>query len=139
MGGVRRIRGLRGSARWRRGRRLARTLLVVALVAALGAPASVRAESRSLGENFGLGLVAGFGTLVYFPLKMVYSMIGGMVGGLTYLVTLANEDTANAVWQPTLGGSYVLTPDMIAGEQPVDFIGSAPGAKKKGASGQWPE
>ena len=138
MGGVRGIRSLRRSARPRRGR-AARTLLVVALVAALGAPAAARAESRSLGENFGLGLVAGFGTLVYFPVKMVYSMIGGMVGGLTYLVTLANEETANAVWQPTLGGSYVLTPDMIAGEQPVDFIGAAPGAKKKGASGQWPE
>jgi hypothetical protein len=114
-----------------------RVAVAAALAAALAAPARA-AESRSLGENFGLGLVAGFGTMVYFPVKMVYSMIGGLVGGLTYLVTLANEDTANAVWQPTLGGSYVLTPDMIAGQEPVEFIGSEPRAQGK-SSGQWPE
>jgi len=124
----------------RRARRWTAAIVIGALVTALGAPASARAETRSLGENYGLGLIAGLGTIVYFPLKMVYSTIGGLVGGLTFLVTLGDESTANAVWQPTLGGSYVLTPDMIAGQDSVEFVGGPPsGEKTRPSRGQWPE
>ena len=115
-------------------------LLVAALVSTTGV-GSARAAEKSLGEQYGLGLVAGFGTLPYFPLKMVYATLGGLIGGLTYLVTLGNAETANAVWQGTLGGDYVLTPGMIAGEESVDFIGPSAGASKEGgnSSTQWPE
>lgn len=135
MGGEKGTRGARG---YFGARRATAALAALALVGALALPGQARAAEHSLGENFGLGLVAGFGTFVYFPVKMVYSMVGGLVGGLTYLVTLADEETANAVWEPTLGGTYVLTPDMIAGNEPVSFIGSAP-ARSKASAGQWPE
>jgi hypothetical protein len=131
-------RGARSRSSRSRAWRVAVVGAGAAFLVATAAP--VRAESRTLGGNFGLGLVAGFGTLVYFPVKMTYSMIGGLIGGLTYLVTLANEDTANAVWEPTLGGTYVLTPDMIAGDEPVEFVGSStPHGKDASTKGQWPE
>lgn len=124
-------RGVRG---------LGAAALVGLLACVLAAPARAE-EARPEGENYGLGLVAGVGSLVYFPAKLVYSTVGGVVGGMTYLVTLGDTDTANAVWQPTLGGSYVLTPAMVAGEKPVDFVGPqpAPAEKTKLAKGQWPE
>jgi hypothetical protein len=121
--------------------RMARAAVATVLAwAVLAAPAAARAESPSLGEQYGLGLVSGFGTLLYFPFKMVYATIGGLVGGMTFLVTLGNEETANAVWGPTLGGTYVLTPSMLAGEDTVEFAGSpAPAKKKSSSGGQWPD
>lgn len=133
MGG--RIETLRG--KWvRRARRLTAGVLALALLAGAGSPA--RAEERSLAEQLGLGLVAGVGSLVYFPVKLAYSFLGGLVGGLTYVVTLGDEETANAVWEPTLGGSYLITPDIVAGDEPLEFVGgSEQGKEDKQSKGQW--
>jgi hypothetical protein len=103
-------------------------------------PDAARAEERSLGEQVGLGAAAGVGTLVYSPAKIAYSIVGGVVGGLTYVVTLGDEETADAVWKPALGGSYVLTPDMIAGQESVDFVGPREeGPTRTASAAQWPD
>jgi hypothetical protein len=72
----------------------------------------------------GYGAAALFGNLLYIPAKLAYAVVGGVVGGGTYLVTAGNTQAANAVWRSALGGDYVLTPQMIAGEQPINFSGS---------------
>ncbi len=131
--GARRSSGRRRSP-WLRG------LVALAILVGISiARPATAASSRSLGQEFGLGLAAGFGTLFYFPLKMVYSLTGGLVGGLTYLVTLADEEVANAVWEPTIGGTYVLTPDMVAGDEPVSFIGGSRTRSSAAPKSQWPE
>ena len=71
----------------------------------------------------GYGAAALFGNLLYFPAKLVYAVLGGVVGGGTWLVTAGNTQAANTVWRSALGGDYVLTPQMIAGEQPINFSG----------------
>jgi hypothetical protein len=71
----------------------------------------------------GYGAVALFGNLLYIPVKLTYAVVGSVVGGGTYLVTAGNTQAANAVWRSALGGDYVLTPQMIAGEQPINFSG----------------
>lgn len=72
----------------------------------------------------GYGAAALFGNLLYIPAKLTYAVVGSVVGGGTYLVTAGNTQAANAVWRSALGGDYVLTPQMIAGEQPINFSGS---------------
>jgi hypothetical protein len=37
------------------------------------------------------------------------------------LVTLGDVQTAKRIWQPTLGGTYVLTPAILKGEEPLIF------------------
>jgi hypothetical protein len=78
----------------------------------------------------GYGAAALFGNLLYIPAKLTYAVVGSLVGGGTYLVTAGNTQAANAVWRSALGGDYVLTPQMIAGDQPINFGGpsQAPGA-----------
>jgi len=71
----------------------------------------------------GYGAVALFGNLLYFPAKLVYAVLGTIVGGGTYLVTAGNTQAASTVWRSALGGDYVLTPQMVAGEQPINFSG----------------
>jgi hypothetical protein len=71
----------------------------------------------------GYGAAALLGNLLYIPAKLAYAVVGGVVGGGTYLVTAGNAQAANTVWRSALGGDYVLTPQMIAGEQPINFSG----------------
>jgi hypothetical protein len=61
--------------------------------------------------------------VLYIPAKLVYALLGGIVGGGTYLITAGNQQAANTVWRSALGGDYVVTPQMLAGQQPINFSG----------------
>jgi hypothetical protein len=60
----------------------------------------------------------------YMPAKLVYATLGGITGSFAYVLTGANYEVAERVWNPSLGGNYVLTPDQLRGSQPIYF--SAP-------------
>lgn len=88
--------------------------------------AGASADSGSFWGDVGRGAGAALGNVLYIPAKLVYASVGGVVGGLAYLVTLGSTETANAIWEPTLGGTYVLTPGMLAGEEKLHFNGQPP-------------
>jgi hypothetical protein len=73
------------------------------------------------GAGYGVGAL--LCNVLYIPAKLVYAVVGGVVGGGTYLVTAGNMQTANTVWRSSLGGDYVVTPQMLAGQQPINFSG----------------
>jgi hypothetical protein len=73
------------------------------------------------GVGYGAGAV--FGNVLYIPAKFVYAFLGAFVGGATWLITAGNTQTADTVWRSSLGGDYVLTPKMIAGQEPINFSG----------------
>jgi len=73
------------------------------------------------GAGYGAGAL--FCNLFYIPAKLVYAILGGIVGGGTYLITAGNQQAANTVWRSSLGGDYVVTPQMLAGQQPINFSG----------------
>lgn len=107
-----------------------RRRLVVAVVmsSVLALPVHARAENADEGgfwKEFGLGVGAVVTNVVYMPAKFVWATIGAVVGGLAYGLTLGSTETANAIWEPTLGGNYVLTPRMLAGEEKFSFSGAA--------------
>ncbi|MHB8381472.1 MAG: hypothetical protein ACYDC3_03910 [Candidatus Binataceae bacterium] len=71
----------------------------------------------------GYGAAALFGNLFYIPAKLVYAVLGGIGGGAAFLLTAGNTQTANTIWRSSLGGDYVLTPQMVAGQEPINFSG----------------
>lgn len=73
------------------------------------------------GVGYGAGSLAT--NILYIPAKLVYALFGGLVGGGAYLLTGGNAQTANTVWRSSLGGDYVVTPDMLAGKEPIHFSG----------------
>jgi hypothetical protein len=73
------------------------------------------------GAGYGVGAL--FCNFLYIPAKLVYALLGGIIGGGTFLVTVGNMQAANTVWRSTLGGDYVVTPQMLAGEEPLNFSG----------------
>jgi hypothetical protein len=94
---------------------------------AAAAPAqSTQVPQPDSGVNWpgaGYGAAALLGNVLYIPAKLVYALLGGFVGGGTWLLTGGNTQAADTVWRSSLGGDYVLTPQMVAGEQPINFSG----------------
>ena len=78
----------------------------------------------------GVGIGAGtvLGNIFYVPAKLAYGILGGIGGGAGYALTGGNKQVANSIWRSSLGGDYVLTPDMMTGKKPIYFSGpSDPG------------
>jgi len=100
-------------------------LTVFALVVGFGAPGvSFAAEGESSPSNeAALGVGSFFLTLVYAPVKLAYAIGGGIVGGFAYALTGGDLETAQDVWEPSVYGTYVITPDHLKGNEPVRFFG----------------
>jgi len=89
------------------------------------APPSSASTEGGTPSDAGMLAMAGLSTLLYFPLKAVFAISGGIVGGLTYVFTGGNEQAAKSVWNTSLYGTYIITPDHIQGNRPIRFLGVA--------------
>jgi len=105
--------------------------VVAALVAAAVCLATVRPalaedHDENFASEFGLGVGAVFVDLVYMPVKFVYATVGGLTGSLAYVLTIGRTDVAMSIWRPSLGGTYVVTPRMLKGDDQIHFSGPDP-------------
>lgn len=85
------------------------------------------------GVGIGVGAVAS--NLVYVPAKLVYGILGGIAGGAGYALTGGNKQVADSIWRSSLGGDYVLTPDMMTGKKPIYFSGPSEAEPMQASSG----
>jgi hypothetical protein len=83
-----------------------------------------RAASAGYLNDAGLGVASALSTFVYAPLKISYAIVGGVFGSMGYLLSVGSLDVAKKIWVPSLGGSYVITPDMLQGDEEIRFFGS---------------
>lgn len=95
----------------------------VAMIVALAAPATAE---ESVAREGGWGVLAGLGTLVYSPTKVVYSGLGIVFGGIAYALSAGDRDVWTSVTTPAIRGDYVLQPAHLRGEQPLQFFGRDP-------------
>lgn len=79
--------------------------------------------SQGTPSGAGMGAASAVATILYFPFKAAFAIGGGVVGGLTYVFTGGNESAAKSVWQTSMYGTYVITPDHLTGDKPVRFLG----------------
>jgi hypothetical protein len=89
-----------------------------ALAAVLGISAPAQAGFL---EDAGWGTLAVVSNLGYMPAKLVYSVLGGVTGGLAWGLTAGDLDTSKNIWTTAMGGTYVLTPSHLRGQEPVTF------------------
>ena len=92
-------------------------------------------RSSDTWATVGWGALTGLSNLVYVPAKLVYAGLGGLTGGLALGLTGGDVGTAQAIWEPSLGGDYFLTPGMVQGEESISFAGTPAG----GFSGTMPD
>ena len=101
-------------------------LLAFSLIVCLGATGVSLAADQELSSpsnEAALGIGSALLTVIYFPVKFAYAILGGVVGTFTYGLTGGDLETAKAVWEPSFYGTYVITPDHLKGNEPVRFIG----------------
>lgn len=104
-----------------------KVILIVVLLCALAQTARALAsdEESTYWGDAGFGTVAVFANIFYMPVKMVYAGFGLITGSLAYVVTVGDAETAQKVWSPSLGGTYVVTPSMVRGDEPLLFNGKS--------------
>jgi hypothetical protein len=104
-------------------RRFRTGLGLILATAAIGWSSPARA---GYGSEFAWGMGAIGANALYIPAKLVYATLGGVTGGLGYLLTLGNTDALHTVLGPAVGGTYILTPGMLQGDEPILFSGESP-------------
>jgi len=87
------------------------------------APAATQDGGGGVWSNAGWGVLTVLTNVFYIPAKVVYAGAGTVVGGLAYVLTIGDADTAEKIWEPALGGTYVITPAMLRGDERVSFNG----------------
>ncbi len=98
-------------------------LLTVGTVPAAWGQTQDEDNSGSTGAQFGLGVGSVFVTIPYGLVKVVMATLGSIFGGFTYAFSGGNEKAAKAVWDTSLRGTYVITPDHLRGNRAVRFFG----------------
>jgi hypothetical protein len=91
------------------------------LAASLGSAQPARAGFL---EDAGWGSLTVLSNIVYMPAKLIYATLGGLTGGLALGLTGGDLDVAETIWVTSLGGTYVLTPPMLRGEESISIAGT---------------
>jgi len=100
--------------------------LLIGGAAAGGAAGAVSSAKHERTESHSAGVYAGtvLANIVYFPAKVLFAGAGAVTSGATYVVTLGNESATDRVWNASVNGDYVVTPAVIEGDRPVEFVGA---------------
>ncbi|MCY4386868.1 MAG: hypothetical protein OXC18_07150 [Desulfurellaceae bacterium] len=99
--------------------------LLCGSVLMLSTPSTASATADYL-EDAGIGTATVAANVFYIPAKLTYATLGGITGGLAYLLTGTNREIAERVWTPSMGGDYVLRRQHIRGEEIIYFSAPRP-------------
>ena len=97
-------------------------------------PGSVLANDQTYGkrsEGVGIHLASWALTIPYIVAKSAFALTGAIVGGVGYVFSGGNQDTAQAVWTTSICGTYIIRPAHLRGQEPVDFLGKTDEAQSE--------
>jgi hypothetical protein len=114
-------------------------VVVFTLVLALALnPLAFAAEGDSKGDSngntasdLGLGVASFLISIPYGAAKVATALLGGIVGGFTYLLSGFNKKAADQVWYTTIPGDYIITPDHLRGKKDIRFTGVPPESSRE--------
>lgn len=99
------------------------SILITIISLFLSNPPSVLAEENS--DGTGIQVASWALSVPYAIGKGAFAIGGAVVGGLGYVFSGANSETAKAVWTKSIYGTYLIRPAHLRGEEPVRFLGQA--------------
>ena len=102
-----------------------RVMLFVGALALVLQTNPARADTGA--NEAGLGVASAVASLIYGPVKVVYSLLGVVFGGFAYGLSGGDSNVMAAVATPAIRGDYVITPMHLRGERPIEFFGRDPG------------
>lgn len=111
--------------RW--GKAIVVLLIVSMMYLILLPPGSALADESSAdadsSEGTGIEVASWALTVPYAIGKGAFALGGAVVGGLGYVFSGGNFDTAKAIWTRSIYGTYLIRPAHLRGEEPVHFLG----------------
>jgi hypothetical protein len=109
-------------------RMFTRVVVLAVVVALCCNPLALAAEgdSGNSASDAGLGVASFLVSVPYGAAKVATAILGGVVGGFTYLLSGFNKKAADQVWYTTMGGDYIVTPDHLRGKKDLRFTGVPP-------------
>ncbi|HSF29366.1 MAG TPA: hypothetical protein VLK82_02685 [Candidatus Tectomicrobia bacterium] len=101
-------------------------ILMGVMYSTLGWAGSGAQESTP--EQIGAGVGSVVGSAVYFPFKASFCILGGIASGVTLVAD--GPESANKVASAACRGTWAITPDIVKGQTPVNFVGNPPAPTK---------
>lgn len=98
----------------------------MAVLLAVATPSSAQAQERWAVTEFALGTTCAVLNLVYGPVKVVYALLGGTTGVAAWALTGGDREIGRTLIQPALRGDYVIVPDHLTLDEPLEFFGRDP-------------
>ncbi len=86
----------------------------------------IQERRHGAGAEFGLAVAASTISVLYFPVRFVYGVIGAGLGGIGGWTTGGDMRTAKGIWRPTTEGHYFVRPDYLDGTERFRFCGAVP-------------
>ncbi len=118
---------------------MGKTLSVILCGSVLGlvlnAPPAASANPDYL-EDAGIGTATVAANVFYIPAKLTYATLGGITGGLAYLLTGTNREVAERVWKPSMGGDYVVKWQHIQRKETLYFSAPHPRTAEGGLTSE---
>jgi len=106
--------------------RIVVVILALLVCQAPGAWAAEKNSAENPAAEIGLGASSFVLSIPYGAAKVSTAIVGGVVGGLAYVLSGFDERVADSVWYTTIGGDYVITPDHLTGKKALRFNGVPP-------------
>jgi hypothetical protein len=78
----------------------------------------------STGAQIGYGTGSVVGSAVYFPFKASFCILGGIGSGFAHV--FAGPGVAQRTANAACRGTWVITPNVVKGKEPVHFVGDSP-------------
>ena len=97
--------------------------LVALLIVLTGNPATAADRSETSPGGVALEATSWLLTIPYGAVKVAYALGGGIVGCLAWAVTGGNTEVAESIWIPSMTGDYIVRPENLSGERPLQFVG----------------
>ncbi|MDH5667432.1 MAG: hypothetical protein OEY86_05405 [Nitrospira sp.] len=86
-------------------------------------PASADEGTMNASKNVALEVSSWLLTAPYGAFKAAYALGGTAVGGFVWLVTAGDTAVAKSVWTPAITGDYIVRPENLSGQKPINFVG----------------
>ncbi|MGH7370634.1 MAG: hypothetical protein ACREJK_02165 [Candidatus Methylomirabilales bacterium] len=106
-------------------KRIAAILIGLALVALVVPVWADTSPDESTLEQIGIGTGSVVGSVVYFPVKASFCVLGGLSSIYTSL--FVGPKTTHEVLSLTCRGNWAVSPHHLKGEESLTFIGDVPG------------
>ena len=90
------------------------------------APAHAKAKGEETTAQkvlYGTGSV--LSSVVYCPVKTIYSIGGHVIGGTAYLLTGGNKQTSRKIFDDAVKGDYFVLPSHLKGDKKLRFYGGS--------------